>query len=192
MAAAKKDELLMLGSLGTESRFESTKRVYSSEGLSPTVSTMCGGGHEPKVLVRSETLCLNGKVGGRQPSLCDRVYSADGVSFAMTTAPLFQGSVLEAGGSRREGKEDDMSTRIRIRKLTEGECYRLMGFEASDAEACREIGQSKSQMYHQAGDSIVTTVLMGIFGELMGADYATAIQSHAEKLHLEARGGGGE
>lgn len=76
-------------------------------------------------------------------------------------------------------------SRYRIRKLTEGECYRLMGFEASDTEACRQIGQSKSQIYHQAGDSIVTTVLMGIFGELMGVDYETAIEDYAEKLHEE-------
>ncbi len=183
MGAAKKDECLMVGSLETESCFESTKRVYSSEGCSPTVSTMCGGGHEPKILVRSETICLNSKVDGKQPSLCDRVYATSGCSFAMTTTPFSQGNVLE-GGEGQERKEDRMP-KTRIRKLTEGECYRLMGFEASDTEACRAIGQSKSQIYHQAGDSIVTTVLMGIFGELMGADYEKAIQDYAEKLHEE-------
>lgn len=84
-------------------------------------------------------------------------------------------------------ERNDMK-KLRIRKLTEGECYRLMGFEGKDAEACRSIGQSKSQMYHQAGDSIVTTVLMGIFGELIGADCEEAIQSYAEKLHGEVDG----
>ena len=142
---------------------------------------------EPKMLARSETICLNGKVGGRQPSLCDRVYSSEWVSFAVTTSPFFQGNTLEESGML-ERKEDGMSMRLRIRKLTEGECYRLMGFEGKDAEACRSIGQSKSQMYHQAGDSIVTTVLMGIFGELIGADCEEAIQSYAEKLHGEVDG----
>ena len=74
---------------------------------------------------------------------------------------------------------------LRIRKLTEGECYRLMGFEEKDTEACRNAGQSKASIYHQAGDSIVTTVLVGIFGELIGADYKKAIEEYADRLHEE-------
>ena len=75
--------------------------------------------------------------------------------------------------------------RLRIRKLTEGECYRLMGFERKDEEACKAAGQSASNIYHQAGDSIVVTVLMGIFGELIGADYGKAIGEHADRLRKE-------
>lgn len=75
--------------------------------------------------------------------------------------------------------------RLRIRKLTEGECYRLMGFEKKDTEACKAAGQSASNIYHQAGDSIVVTVLMGIFGELIGADYGKAIEGYADGLHKE-------
>ena len=81
-------------------------------------------------------------------------------------------------------KETEME-RLRIRKLTEGECYRLMGFERKDEEACKAAGQSASNIYHQAGDSIVVTVLMGIFGELIGADYGKAIGEHADRLHKE-------
>lgn len=76
----------------------------------------------------------------------------------------------------------------RIRKLTEGECYRLMGFEEKDAEACEAVGQSKANIYHQAGDSIVTTVLMGIFGELLEVpDYQAKIEAYADKLAGECR-----
>lgn len=75
--------------------------------------------------------------------------------------------------------------RLRIRKLTEGECYRLMGFEEKDTEACKAVGQSKANIYHQAGDSIVTTVLCGIFGTLLGLDYERAIENHSAKLHNE-------
>ena len=75
--------------------------------------------------------------------------------------------------------------RLRIRKLTEGECYRLMGFEEKDTEACKAVGQSKANIYHQAGDSIVTTVMVGIFGELLGYDYVKAIENHSDKLHNE-------
>lgn len=87
-------------------------------------------------------------------------------------------------GAVEASKETEMK-KLRIRKLTEGECYRLMGFERKDTEACRAAGQSKANIYHQAGDSIVTTVLMGIFGELIGADYETAITKFTDKLHNE-------
>ena len=82
----------------------------------------------------------------------------------------------------KEG-EKTKALRYRIRKLTEGECYRLMGFEEKDAKACKAVGQSKANIYHQAGDSIVTTVLMGIFGELLEVpDYQAKIEAYADKL----------
>lgn len=80
-------------------------------------------------------------------------------------------------------------SKLRIRKLTEGECYRLMGFEEKDTEACKAVGQSKANIYHQAGDSIVTTVLMGIFGELLELDYEKKIGDYTTKLHNETIGG---
>ena len=62
-------------------------------------------------------------------------------------------------------KKGEPMSKIRVRKLTESECYRLMGFQKKDSEACKNAGQSKSMMYHQAGDSIVVTVLVAIFGK---------------------------
>ena len=74
---------------------------------------------------------------------------------------------------------------MRIRKLTEGECMRLMGFEEKDTEACREVGLSRANIYHQSGDSIITTVLVGIFGEALGIDYQKKIEEYSSKLHQE-------
>lgn len=54
----------------------------------------------------------------------------------------------------------------RIRKLTPLECMRLMGFTRYDYHALRSIGMSDAAIYHVAGDSIVTTVLVGIFSML--------------------------
>ena len=59
---------------------------------------------------------------------------------------------------------------LRIRKLTERECGRLMGVKDEDITKIME-HQTKQQNYHLFGDSIVTTCLMAIFGELMGVDY---------------------
>ena len=74
---------------------------------------------------------------------------------------------------------------LRIRKLTEDECMRLMGFTSEDTEACRAVGLSKANIYHQSGDSIVTTVLASIFGELLGADYEGAVERYCDGLHGE-------
>ena len=114
--------------------------------------------------------------GGTQWFYQDRAYEINAVSPAVlaSLAPWF--------GAEREYME---KKKLRIRKLTEGECYRLMGFEEKDTEACKAAGQSKSNIYHQAGDSIVTTVLCGIFGTLLGLDYEKAIENHSDKLHNE-------
>ena len=109
-----------------------------------------------------------------------RVYSTEGLSSCVRT---FCGGGQETkiaifGGNENMG-------RLRIRKLTEGECYRLMGFEKKDTEACKAAGQSKATIYHQAGDSICVPVLVGIFGELFGLDYEKAINEYADKLHEE-------
>ena len=58
---------------------------------------------------------------------------------------------------------------IRIRKLTPKECFRLMGFSDRDFEAAKNAGISNSQLYKQAGNSIVVDVLYYIYVELYKA-----------------------
>ena len=58
---------------------------------------------------------------------------------------------------------------IRIRKLTPKECFRLMGFSDWDFDAAKNVGISNSQLYKQAGNSIVVDVLYYIYVELYKA-----------------------
>ncbi len=53
-----------------------------------------------------------------------------------------------------------------LRKLTPLECWRLMGFSDTDYFAAKSEGISNTQLYKQAGNSIVVTVLEGIFRNL--------------------------
>lgn len=55
---------------------------------------------------------------------------------------------------------------LRIRRLTPLECFRLMGFSDEDFQKARDAGISNSQLYKQAGNSIVVDVLYYIFLEL--------------------------
>ena len=55
---------------------------------------------------------------------------------------------------------------IRIRKLTPRETFRLMGFSDENFDAAQKAGVSNSQLYKQAGNSIVVDVLYYIYVEL--------------------------
>lgn len=59
-------------------------------------------------------------------------------------------------------------SQIRIRKLTPKECFRLMGFSDENFEAAENV-VSNSQLYKQAGNSIVVDVLYYILVELYKA-----------------------
>lgn len=54
---------------------------------------------------------------------------------------------------------------LRIRKLTPKECWRLMGFTDEDFSKAEKVN-SNTQLYKQAGNSIVVPVLEGIIGSL--------------------------
>ena len=55
---------------------------------------------------------------------------------------------------------------LRIRKLTPKECWRLMGFDDSDFEKASQVN-SNTQLYKQAGNSIVVNVLEAILTNLL-------------------------
>ena len=56
-------------------------------------------------------------------------------------------------------------TDMRIRKLTPLECWRLMDFNDADFYKAQAI-ESNTQLYAQAGNSIVVNVLTAIFGQM--------------------------
>jgi DNA (cytosine-5)-methyltransferase 1 len=56
--------------------------------------------------------------------------------------------------------------KMRIRRLTPRECWRLMGFTDDDFDRVKKIRTSDAQLYKQAGNSICVGVLVAIFDEL--------------------------
>lgn len=69
----------------------------------------------------------------------------------------------------------------RVRKLTEKECGKLMGVLPIDCEKMAK-NQSRSSQYHLYGDSIVTTVLMAWFGEILGVDWKSKVDEVVNEL----------
>lgn len=65
--------------------------------------------------------------------------------------------------------------KLQIRKITPLESFRLMGVKQDDYDKVRQ-NQKDNGLYHLMGDSIVTTVLMAIFGQLLDIDYEPKIE----------------
>ena len=83
-----------------------------------------------------------------------RVQGGGGISPAVTS---------EALTSYR--MEVDAMEQLRIRRLTPRECWRLMDFSDEDFDKAKAVN-SDTQLYKQAGNSIVVNVLVAIFGQM--------------------------
>lgn len=122
---------------------ESCRRVYSGDGISPTIHTCQGGNTEPKIEV----------IGNYSPSNHDASRIVDSKGVAPTV---------------KENHSTVTATNIndKIRKLTPKECWRLMGFSDEDFKKAQSVPMSNTQLYKQAGNSIVVNVLEKIFKNL--------------------------
>ena len=109
-------------------------------------SALAGGQREPKIMEEMEI------IGSTQAHASKR---KDGISPSLTEA-------MGMGG----GQIPMVNNKVRIRKLTPKECWRLMGFDDEDFENAKQVN-SDSQLYKQAGNSIVVNVLMAIFKEML-------------------------
>lgn len=100
---------------------------------------------------------LSGGKWDKMHDISRRVYSGDGCSPTIHTC----------GGGNLEPKiVEPLAYNVRIRKLTPLECWRLMGFDDEDFYKAEKLN-SNSQLYKQAGNSIVVDVLYYIFRQMI-------------------------
>lgn len=119
------------------------KPVYSGEGLAPTLTDMQGGNRQPKIIE----------------------------DFYKNRTPREYSEVSPTLRSERIGlKVKCYEENYRIRKLTPKECWRLMGFDDEDFDKAQAVPTSNTQLYKQAGNSIVVKVLEKIFLNLFKGD----------------------
>jgi DNA (cytosine-5)-methyltransferase 1 len=166
-------------------------QVYDSGGLSPN---LCAGTHgyangyieEPKICAMRGRNIENPK--SRKSGLPTQQMievNENGVSNSLTTVqkdnlvvepyiidntmgfnenPIIYDKYSPCLRAGRHGLET--ISQSRIRKLTPIECFRLMDFPDSLVENARKAGVSDSQLYKQAGNSIVVAVLEKIINRL--------------------------
>lgn len=160
---------------------ENMGRVESQdESLSPTLDTRCDTlgivvNEENTKRYKNYITWRNNK--GEFNTECNRASLEDDLALTIPTKDQTK-VALSGGGSK-----------LRIRKLTPKECIRLMGFTNEDYEAMRKIGMTDSAIYHMAGDSIVVSVLIGIFSNLMYEDdrHKKVIKEYIEKEIIEGK-----
>lgn len=120
-------------------------RVYGTDGLSPTLNTMQGGGREPKILVRA---CLTpDRLSKRQ----------QGRRFKDNGEPSFTLNTVDRHGVLIENQKE-----WAIRKLTPRECWRLQGFTNEQFDKAKDAGVSDSQLYKQSGNAATVSVVYQI------------------------------
>ncbi|EOW8180075.1 DNA (cytosine-5-)-methyltransferase [Listeria monocytogenes] len=132
---------------------EQSNRVYSEKGLAPTLTTMQGGGQEPKVLLVREAT----KKGYAEAA------KYDGINLSMPESETRRGRVAKQMTSTLDTgcQQGVVVEEIRIRKLTPRECWRLQGFPDWAFDAAAKVN-SNSQLYKQAGNSVAVPVIVAI------------------------------
>lgn len=100
---------------------------------------------------------LCGEKWERMLDSCRRVYLQSGIS----------PTVITQQGGNQDIKIEVNQEPLKLRKLTPRECFRLMSFSDEDIDKCYAIGMSDSQLYKQAGNSIVVRVLERIFEQMI-------------------------
>lgn len=97
----------------------------------------------------------------------DIATDGDGVDLSYPQSKTKRGRVGH-GVSKTLMASDSMGTvdNYRIRKLTPKECWRLMGFDDADFMKAEQVN-SNTQLYKQAGNSIVVNVLEGVLRNLL-------------------------
>ncbi len=155
--------------------YRSASSVVSTDGISPTLTTMGGGGQEPKILVREAT-----KKGYTQAN------PGDSINFSFPNSTKRRGRVgKQYAHTLLTGEQQAVvMDNFQIRKLTPLECWRLQAFPDEAFLAAkfgsREIAKkilvnqldhyncdykqtmSDSQLYKQAGNSVTVVVIYDI------------------------------
>jgi DNA (cytosine-5)-methyltransferase 1 len=164
---------------GNGFKFEPT----NGDVIAKAVTTRAGGRMDDNFIEEQPTL-----IGGMQKN---QAVKTDGISTTLTSSmgmgggyvPMVVGEPLaydeQNGYIRKDGTVGTLTTDgsspkhnnrvvedMRIRKLTPKECWRLMGFDDADFEKAAQFN-SNSQLYKQAGNSIVVDVLYYIFGRML-------------------------
>ena len=183
LTAQDKHGILVAGKL--PGNHDQNSRVYDINGLAPTLSTMQGGGQEPKIIQRGHGYNQGGE-HDIAPTLTSNSYHennilkikeattqgyaeaeiGDSVNLSHPNSKTRRGRVgKQVANTLLTGESQGViEPDFRIRKLTPRECLRLQGFPDWAFDKAQEVN-SNSQLYQQAGNSVTVNVIAAIAKE---------------------------
>lgn len=169
--------------------------VYQKDGLAPTLRAHTGGNTEPMIIERTVVAMrgrnpdnpsdrtagspTEQRLEPNSQGICNTLTSVQKDNMVLENYYLDENNynqtqtvhpsngicrTIMTGGSHC-GNEPKIVQQHRIRKLTERECWRLMGFSDDDFEKAASVN-SKTQLYKQAGNAIAENCLVAIFSQL--------------------------
>ena len=135
--------------------------VYGAGGCSPT---LCAG-----LGIKYWTLIVEERRKDMDKIVCERRMDEGLRTFKDNVCGTIR--TIDAGGGCKRVIEQNVDSNVgyRIRKLTPKECFRLMAFSDEAFDKAKAAGVSNSQLYKQAGNSIVVDVLYYIYKSLYKA-----------------------
>lgn len=173
-----------------EGNHDQNSRIYGIDGLCPTLSTMQGGGQEPKVLVtrqydqlhiRDQVTCLDANYAkgldnhqartGVMEVSCINPRKVDGTQTYQHDRVYDTNGIMTCLGIDESGRYNIIHD-YRIRKLTPLECFRLQSFPDWWYHKLKEHGISDSQLYKMAGNAVTSEVARQIGIRLMRSETA--------------------
>ena len=156
----------------------SNNRVYSPNGISPTLNTMQGGNRQPKIM----TVNSKGEKINNVPEIgqAKRIYSGEGITPALNvgwTPKVYMRKIIN-NHNKCTDRQDGVSFTLtgsgrncgsnlgvnNIRKLTPTECFRLMGFLNDEIKL---EGLSNTQKYKLAGNGWDINLVSKILKEML-------------------------
>ena len=166
--------------------------VYDENSLCPNITTIQGGGTQQIKIAESQIVAMRGRnpknPSDRTPGIeteqrlepnthgtCNTLTSVQKDNLVLENVYDFYnqkmkednicGTITTGCAHNGSGTFGIIELQYRIRKLTPRECWRLMDFSDDDFEKAAEVN-SNTQLYKQAGNSIVVNVLVAILGQL--------------------------
>ena len=158
-------------------------RVYSADGISPTLNCCGGGDREPKILDATFPNREAREYSDTSPSLrvggggflvkeatkqgYAEAEEGDSVNLYNPNSSTRRGRVgKQIANTLDTGCQQGVVAKYSIRKLTPRECFRLMGVNDAEIDKIQSAGISNSQQYKLAGNSIVVDNLYHIFRKM--------------------------
>ena len=152
----KESKTIVVGHLPCKNEMRS--RIYSSEGISPTLLSMSGerGYIPPPVMINN----------------------------VQTMAVILKDNNMEKEKKQIELPKELQGKKFRIRKLTPTECLRLMGCDEPTIQKMTSCGLSNSALYKLAGNSIVVDVLFHLFRKMFIETEPEEVRGEPKQLSL--------